>query len=216
MKIDNLSILENEFLKFDEDSNTFYKFTVLLRGKDHSEHPILSGRRSDTEFIKSWTISTEEEYEKYKPRMTGLCDMLGARLYLGIEKKDTLKTTFYMLHKLLTYTEIIKTNSSVRMRNICKVMDSASSTSETTAANSKVYMIDIDTKDSAVLTEVCRVLSNIKASNQVILPTLNGFHVLVKLRENTYKELVGRYSGSTIIDITGNSMCLAYMPEVGE
>lgn len=215
MKVDNLSILENEFLNFDEDGKTFYKFTVLLRGKDHTEHPILNGRRSDTEFIKSWTISTKEEYEKYKPRMTGLCDMLGARLYLGIEKKDTLRTTFSMVYKLLTYTELMKTGSSVRMRNICKVVDSVSSTSVTTAANSKMYMVDVDTKDSAILTEVCRILSNVKASNQVILPTLNGFHILVKLRENMYRELVGRYSGSAIVDVTGNSMCLAYMPEVG-
>ena len=70
--------------------------------------------------------------------------------------------------------------------------------------------------DESKIIKTAGIITNIKASNQVILPTLNGFHVLVKLRENMYKELVGRYSGSTIVDITGNSMCLAYMPEVGE
>lgn len=221
MSVNNFDVVERELLKFEElTDDNFYKFVALVRGKDNPENPILCGKKNGNVLIKSWFINSKGRYNKVKPEMVALCNCTGARLYITCDAKSTSKVLYELLEKSPQFVPSLL-NSQLSLKKLTNIINSITSSAETTAKGCKTYTFDIDgiNEENAKhnLERVKRFLS--EEEKYIVLKTVNGYHVVTKIRQEKVElwedleasRLLLSYV-SDIVKVVPNQLALVYYP----
>lgn len=177
--IDNFKKLEENLFRFRDGS--YYKFEAIIRQKD-GENILATNNNSSS--IKYWVIENEESYKKLKPVMIEFINLTGARLYVTLDRKSTIKTlvNFYReISNLMTDT-IYGHQYSIQKLN--KIFASVSSKKDSTDKKDEVdscrtWLIYMDSKNELLLEQIEDFTK--KSDNHICtLETRNGYHIICK------------------------------------
>ena len=175
MPINNFPVIDN-FVQFEKGS--FYKFELLIRNTD-GNNPLYQEGYSNTNkniLIKSWYIDTKEYYEKMKHEMKTLADMTGARLYMTLDRKKSIKVVQNLGHAFLDLLNDFTTSTEPTIKKIYKTFASETSKKEASEHNFKTYMFDVDTKDLGIKQLITGYIKS-KGIEPYILETKKGYHI---------------------------------------
>lgn len=176
--IDNFQTIEDNLLQFKEGS--YYKFEALVRNTDGNNELYFEGASNTNKniLIKTWWIESEERYVRMKNEMKTLCDMTGARLYVLLDRKNY-KKTLVGLAKIsndLLIDYYVSGNTEPPLSAIQKIPGTASSRSEASDRETRMWMFDIDCNDF----ELLRTIQSVCYPHKYFtLSTNKGYHVCV-------------------------------------
>lgn len=162
MKINNFELVK-EFLEFEEGK--FYSLQILRRNKD-------SASAIKSRIVKTYIIESERHLEYYKEEIVTLCDALNARAYIDVCRRNFEKTAFNTLKKTtdLLYSGMHKAMRSVFDKSIGYYQDT------------KMWVVDIDSKDENLLLETKNEIelcsSMFPQKVRATIPTPNGYHLI--------------------------------------
>ena len=188
MSINNFPIIDS-FLQFEQGS--FYKFELLIRNTD-GNNPLYQEGYSNTNkniLIKSWYVDTKEYYEKMKHEMKTLADLTGARLYMTLDRKKSIKVVQNLGHAFLDLLNGFTTGTKPTIKKIYKTFASETSKKEASEHNFKTYMFDVDTKDSQIKQAVIDYIEH-EGQKPFILETKKGYHIFCYRKFNHSEWLV--------------------------
>lgn len=163
MVIDNFKLFGKVFsLK----ENEFYFIQIIQRSKDDNSVTSSNNRYRK---IKSYYISSIEEYYRFMPEIIKFCKNNNARAYIRVTPIN-----FYnvAINTIEEYIRRIKYNQTFKS---CNIYDSCCS--KTKSYHDKIWLIDIDdcsNLDDSLIKEISNI-SKVK----LILPTKNGYHILI-------------------------------------
>jgi hypothetical protein len=160
--IDNLELIE-KMLEFSSDK--FYHVQVIKRRKENA------GMKSNSKTVKTYYIDCKEKLDDLYPEMKCLANFHNARVMINLNRRS---------YEKLAYQNLIKVTNQIMNKEYKRVKDSYNSVAGSFASEpSKKWIIDVDTKDEAVLNGVCTALASIE-NNTIygIIPTKNGVHVI--------------------------------------
>lgn len=178
--IDNFDLIKSLF-NFGKGNNMFMHLQILRRGKDHPNLPAAN------KLIQSWLVTSAEQLAHLKEEIIFLCQSYKARAYINVASKDFDKLNTLILKKL---ADNVHTGNVV---NPWYVYNSACG--ELTSRN-KVWVVDIDSKDTDAKLKVLNELDGIWLETHpdcqeycadgkrhltyliAEIPTLNGCHLL--------------------------------------
>ena len=173
--IDNFETIEN-FMQFEK--GTFYKFECLVRNTD-GENILYEEGFSKTNkniLVKSWYVDNFEYYNKIKQEMIKMCNLIGARLYITLDRKSNVKLVQELIHALTdTLCDMIQ-GKEIGIKSLSKIFASKTSVKETSDKKFKTIMFDVDTKDVDTLDCIQLYIEN-KGQKPYILETKKGYHV---------------------------------------
>ena len=173
--IDNFETIEN-FMQFKK--GTFYKFECLVRNTD-GENILYEEGFSKTNkniLVKSWYVDNFEYYNKIKQEMIKMCNLIGARLYITLDRKSNVKLVQELIHALTdTLCDMIQ-GKEIGIKSLSKIFASKTSVKETSDKKFKTIMFDVDTKDVDTLDCIQLYIEN-KGQKPYILETKKGYHV---------------------------------------
>lgn len=175
--IENFNEIE-QFMEFEKGH--FYKFSCLVRNTDGENKLYQEGYSNVNKniLIKTWCIDSQEYYNKIKNEMKELCNMTGARLYIGLDRKNQLKVVQECLKGLSDIMVNYCMGSSIpSAKSLNKFFASKTSVAETSDHSHRTLMWDVDTQEEVFLESV---LYYIKANGQtpMVLTTRKGYHVV--------------------------------------
>ena len=175
MPINNFPIIDN-FLQFEKGN--FYKFELLIRNTD-GNNPLYQEGYSNTNkniLTKSWYIDSKEYYEKMKHEMVTLSNMTGARLYMTLDRKKSIKVVQNLNHVFLDLLISFTTGAEPSIKKIHKTFASETSKKESSEHNLRTIMFDVDTKDLGVKQLIEGYVKS-KRVEPYILETKKGYHI---------------------------------------
>ena len=185
MPINNFPIIDN-FLQFEEGS--FYKFELLIRNTD-GDNPLYQEGYSNSNkniLIKSWYIDSKEYYEKMKHEMVTLSNMTGARLYMTLDRKKSIKVVQNLNHVFLDLLISFTTGAEPSIKKIHKTFASETSKKESSEHDFRTIMFDVDTKDLGVKQLIEGYIKS-KGETPYVLETKKGYHIFCyKKFNNSY------------------------------
>jgi predicted DNA-binding protein (MmcQ/YjbR family) len=159
-----------DLLKFEKDY--FYFIQIIQRKK---ENPELG---SNNRVIRSYNISSLEKFDKNKDEIIKLCEAFDARAYIHLNRRKWSKIALECLRhnaELIAneqYDGIKSSFETIIGRNNCE------------PAESKTWIVDIDTKDEIVVHRIAHIIDAIaKPEGPKIItciPTKNGYHLITK------------------------------------
>lgn len=165
MEIDNFKLFE-DWMKISNDE--FYFLQVLTRTKDKTENCCNIINRQ----IKSYNIYSIEQLKKIELEIKMLCAEFHARAYINISARSKEKVAFQMLKDL---SETICNKQYVTYN----LFDSACGKD---TYNTKLYLVDIDTKDELLLESIKKAISesnpHIEDKIKLQVPTVYGYHLI--------------------------------------
>lgn len=162
--IDNFKNLK-PLLAF-ENPNAMYHIQILKRRKDN---PDLS---KSVKKLRSYYIRSLDDLEKCHESIIRECTENNARAYIDLNVKDVEKVALLVLKKA---ADLIYEKQYDAVKN---VYDYACGNAP--SFGSKLWMIDIDTKDDGVFKAVLDRLNGIGVPVLHVVHTLNGKHVLTR------------------------------------
>ena len=173
--IDNFLVIE-DFMQFED--NTFYKFELLVRNTDGDNALFREGcsKTNKNIHIKSWYVDNELYYEKIKHEMIALANLIGARLYITLDRKGSLQLVQNSIHDFTNILYNVISGNSTTIKKISKIFASESSKVESSCANTRTIMFDVDTKNSNVYNAVQDYIYS-KKQQPYTLQTKKGYHV---------------------------------------
>ena len=192
MKVfDNFDVIEN-FMKFD-DTQSYYKFCVIVRNKDGLTPLISKKSKSGEKLIKEWYVDSIEYYNRVKPEMIALANAVRGRLYMTLERKSMKKT----IVEFQTYTtEVVKRlifNDKDQIKKPHRWVRSITSDASTSEHDYRVWMYDVDAKNGFVKLALEQFLGE-RVQNVWTLYTPNGWHIFTMRTykpSTNWKEYVG-------------------------
>ena len=175
--IDNFHVIDN-FLQFEFDGGSFYKFELLVRNTD-GENSLYKEGYSNTNkniLIKSWCVDSESYYERIKHEMITLANMTGARLYVTLDRKDNKKLVQSIARRFFDLSMAIVEGSKPAIKGISKAFASETSKVENSSKGTKTLMWDVDTTDEIIVNAVCNYIES-KGQKPYMLKTKKGYHI---------------------------------------
>lgn len=167
--VDNFKRLE-WLLDFYSD-DTFYFLQIIRRRKDNPDIP--NEKSNNYRSIKTYFITSKEQFNSLKDEIVDLCHMFNARAYLGLNKRSFKRTAFE------TMREISKLIYHEQYHKVMKVYNSCAGYYST---GDKIWIVDVDNTD--ILNETIEEIKKCDSvfSDQIIdiIPTLNGNHILTR------------------------------------
>ncbi len=152
-------------LRFDEPDH-FYFLQILKRRKDNPD------MKRDVSVIDNFFIYQIEDLNKLQDKIINLCESNNARACIRLNVRDAEKIALQTL-KITTDCILNKDYKGVKSAYLSACGQYASD-------KNKKWIVDIDTKEDSVVTEVIEHLLTIP--NMLIyakISTKNGFHILV-------------------------------------
>lgn len=146
--------------------NTFYFCQLIQRSKDSN---IVTSSNNRYRRIKSFYISSLEEYDRFIPEIKELCKNNNARAYIRVSP-----ISFYDV-AVNTAIEYMRRVKECQTFKSCSIYDSCCETTRTCGA--KVWMIDCDCNPTWDYTEVLKPMG-IKVHYK--LPTKSGIHYIIE------------------------------------
>lgn len=166
MAIDNFKLFEKIFsLK----ENEFYFVQIIQRSKDDNS---VTSSNNRYRRVKSYYISSIDEYHRFIPEIIKFCENNNARAYIRVTP-----VSFYDV-AVSTAEEYIRRIKEKQTFKSCSIYDSCCE--KVKSSHSKVWMIDVDICSS--FDELSTTIEKITSSGsrvRLILPTKNGYHILV-------------------------------------
>ena len=158
--VNNIEIIRNN-LKFDKFGE-FYYISIIQRSKDGI---LIRGAHDNARRIRTFYVFSLEEFDKIIPFITEICDKLGARAYIEMNRKNIFKCQLECIKRLL---EVIE-HQTLKSRTI---MDSVVAAAP---SRDKLWLIDIDAPEA--LEEVVNYIEK-KNVTYYIIPSVNGKHII--------------------------------------
>ena len=158
--VNNIEIIRNN-LKFDKFGE-FYYISIIQRSKDGI---LIRGAHDNARRIRTFYVFSLEEFDKIIPFITEICDKLGARAYIEMNRKNIFKCQLECIKRLL---EVIE-HQTLKSRTI---MDSVVAAAP---SRDKLWLIDIDAPEA--LEEAVNYIEKKKATYYII-PSVNGKHII--------------------------------------
>lgn len=158
--VNNIEIIRNN-LKFDKFGE-FYYISIIQRSKDGI---LIRGAHDNARRIRTFYVFSLEEFDKIIPFITEICDKLGARAYIEMNRKNIFKCQLECIKRLL---EVIE-HQTLKSRTI---MDSVVAAAP---SRDKLWLIDIDAPEA--LEEVVNYIEK-KNATYYIIPSVNGKHII--------------------------------------
>ena len=194
--IDNVQQLR-KYLMFNQNGDSFYQIQIIQRRNDNPE----LARNART--IKIYHIKSTEQFDELYGEMKTLADTFNARIYLNVNRRSFEQLGREMLLKI----------PNVFLSGSYKTMNSAyeSLVGKYSAEprDTKLWLIDIDTKDLVELAKVTDWIGNNHGRSTIstLIPTKNGFHVLTHpFRSDEYIKLFPEH------EIKRDSPTILYVP----
>ena len=158
--VNNIEIIRNN-LKFDKFGE-FYYISIIQRNKDGI---LIRGAHDNARRIRTFYVFSLEEFDKIIPFITEICDKLGARAYIEMNRKNIFKCQLECIKRLL---EVIE-HQTLKSRTI---MDSVVAAAP---SRDKLWLIDVDAPEA--LEEVVNYIKK-KNATYYIIPSVNGKHII--------------------------------------
>lgn len=157
-----LSILPEE-----KDLNMFFHLQVLMRKKDH---PTLKSKNNSSRTIRAYMIHCKEDLLNYKEEIITLSEATKSRVMINLSPKSTKSLAWAMSERLswILQNNYMQLVSGVYNYGLGHVKPSNAD---------RLFLIDFDTKDQK---EIDEEMSKVNRKVELIVPTKNGFHYLVK------------------------------------
>lgn len=206
--IDNFHVIDN-FLQFEFDGGSFYKFELLVRNTDGENALYKEGYSNVNKniLIKSWCVDSEFYYNKIKHEMVTLANMTGARLYVTLDRKDNKKLVQSIARRFFDLSIDMANGAEPAINGIAKAFASETSKVENSCKNKRTMMFDVDTKEGIVLEAIiCYIRS--KEEIPYILDTKKGYHVFCYRKfdssnweQDVVQAFIDTYTGQKVEDI---------------
>lgn len=168
--IDNIEIIK-PLLNFEKPGD-FYMLYVLKRKKDQPE-----GERDNHQSvrtIKTYCIESIEHLEKRYDEIKQMCELFKARAYIHVAKQNHSEVSLNMLADLAIRIK----NGSHNQKGLFDSVVGQIKTEE------KRWIVDIDTKDAAVISSIALSIGLCKPEDAEkiisMIPTKNGVHLITK------------------------------------
>lgn len=201
-EINNLELIKP---LINSNDNEFYLLQIIHRSKDGlTEYD--NNIHFSNKTIRNYYISNVEYLERKMPSIIEDCKKYNARAYINLNKKSDKQVTLKSL-ELLAHAvahDDYKCYKSL-IESVCGQTGACD--------NNKRWIVDVDTKDEDVLTEIVEVINKCKSESVEkivkIIPTLHGFHIITKpFDKKNFRELY-----TEKIDIHDNNPTLLYFCE---
>ena len=158
--VNNIEIIRNN-LKFDKFGE-FYYISIIQRSKDGI---LVKSAHDNSRRIRTFYVFSLDEFDRVIPFITEICDKLGARAYIEMNRKNIFKCQLECIKRLL---EVIE-HQTLKSRTI---MDSVVAAAP---SRDKLWLIDVDAPEA--LEEAINYIEKKKATYYII-PTVNGKHII--------------------------------------
>jgi len=167
--IDNLQLIK-PLLNF-ENEGDFYMLYVLKRKKDQPEGERQNHQSVRT--IKTYCIESIEHLEQRYEEIQMLCEMFKARAYIHVQKQNHQDVSLNMMVALAQRIQ----NGNLNQKGL---FDSTVGKVQT---QEKRWIVDIDTKDEAVVNKIAAAVDLMKPEGpkiEAVIPTKSGCHLITK------------------------------------
>lgn len=148
----------------------FYYLQIIQRKK---ENPDIG---SNSRIIKNYYIHNVGYLEKKYKEIKILCDTFNARAMLRLNRRSFKSVAFKTLQNVSNY--VVSENYLYTRKSYDKACGDGNS------ETNKTWIIDIDREiDDLFLDEITKIINNSSPQGDkfiILLPTLNGFHLVVK------------------------------------
>ena len=158
--VNNIEIIRNK-LKFDKFGE-FYYISIIQRSKDGI---LVKGAHDNSRRIRTFYVFSLDEFDRIIPFITEICDKLGARAYIEMNRKNIFKCQLECIRRLLEEIE----HQTLKSRTL---MDSVVAAAP---SRDKLWLIDVDAPE--VLEEAINYIEKEKATYYII-PSVNGKHII--------------------------------------
>ena len=158
--VNNIEVIRNN-LKFDKFGE-FYYISIIQRSKDGI---LVRGAHDNARRIRTFYVFSLEEFDKIIPFITEICDKLGARAYIEMNRKNIFKCQLECIKRLLEEIE----HQTLKSRTL---MDSVVAAAP---SRDKLWLIDVDAPEA--LEEAINYIEKEKAIYYII-PSVNGKHII--------------------------------------
>ena len=191
----NLEIIISLLKFYSEDD--FYFLQILRRKK---EHPDL---RSNSEVIKTYTITSKEHLIKKMPEIILLCDFYNARACINLNLRSFEK---------IAYQTLKKACDQVFNKDFKSLKNAFNSAAGTYSSDpNKKWILDIDLKDELGLQKINEIQSYFEEENInaiiTVIKTKNGYHLITSpFRLDVFKQ---RFQD---IDVHKDNPTVLYIP----
>ena len=158
--VNNIEVIRNN-LKFDKFGE-FYYISIIQRSKDVI---LVIDAHDNARRIRTFYVFSLEEFDKIIPFITEICDKLGARAYIEMNRKNIFKCQLECIKRLLEGIE----HQTLKSRTI---MDSVVAAAP---SRDKLWLIDVDAPEA--LEEAVNYIEK-KNATYYIIPSVNGKHII--------------------------------------
>lgn len=168
IKVDNFERFK-ELMDFSYPES-FYFLQIIQRSKDDNTVTASNNRYRR---VKSYYISSIEEYDRFIPEIKRFCENNNTRAYIRITP-----VSFYDV-AINTASEYMRRIKEKQTFKSCNIYDSCCETTKT--CKEKLWMIDLDTKDPTVFESFWQELIRLGIYENciVVIPTINGEHFIM-------------------------------------
>lgn len=161
--VDNIKLIRKT-LKFDKFGE-FYYISIMQRNKDGIK---VASSHDNCRRIRTFYVFSLEEFDKVVPFIREICDKIGARCYIGLNRKDIFKCQLACIKRLAECIEHRTTKSRTIMDSVVAGAPS----------RDKLWMIDCDAPNDSIIHDIIEYIENHDGIHYAIIPTVNGCHII--------------------------------------
>ena len=161
--VDNIESIR-KVLKFDKFGE-FYYISIMQRNKDGIK---VASSHDSCRRIRTFYVFSLEEFDKIVPFIKEICDKIGARCYIELNRKDIFKCQIECIKRLAECIEHRTTKSRTIMDSVVAGAPS----------KDKLWMIDADGYKPDNVTNIIEYIKNHGGTHYAIIPTVNGCHII--------------------------------------
>lgn len=161
--VDNFEEFRNHL---DFKKNSFYFCQLIQRSKDSN---VVTSSNNRYRRVKSFYISSLEEYDRFTPEIKEFCKNNNARAYIRVNP-----VSFYEV-ALNTAMEYLRRIKECQTFKSCNIYDSCCETTRT--CGEKVWLIDCDNPNTQ---DLLPTIAELGLTILYCLPTKSGIHFIVK------------------------------------
>lgn len=192
-----------QIYKYMEDIESFGEdFYILDIVRRRKEHPNLRHNRS---LIKTYIISTIDDFKEIENEIVELCDILKARAYFSVNKFSFKKSGFNML---------IDLSSRLKHESYTGLQGLFSSSAMGSISGDVKWMLDVDTDSKDVIDELIPTIQLNRAVNGIpnvefeLFKSPNGWHIVIDPFHIT--EDINKTLNTMEVEVHKNNFIIAY------
>ena len=161
--VDNIESIR-KILEFDKFGK-FYYISIMQRNKDGIK---VASSHDSCRRIRTFYVFSLEEFDKIVPFIKEICDKIGARCYIELNRKDIFKCQIECIKRLAECIEHRTTKSRTIMDSVVAGAPS----------RDKLWMIDCDTPDNSIIYDIIEYIKNHNGTHYAVISTVNGCHII--------------------------------------